>query len=142
MGDMDDGEPYFDPKVVEMAVQLGVPVVQMSRDALKREWRLDAMGSTGMPTDPDARLQRYIQLYAAGVVDELAVLQQANIPDAPQIAERMAQRRMVEMMIGGAQGAPGGGGAANTGARAQKPRSNRQVTRDTTREPESRAKED
>jgi len=148
---MRDGSnaPYFDPTVAIAAAQMGVEVVQLSRDALRKEYRIDVKAGAGMPLDPERRMQKYIALGAAGYVDQQAVLENLNIPDAPQIMERMraaeAAKMQMQIMLGGASaqagggngtGPPGGGGPANQGV--TKPREPRQVLRDETRNPEAR----
>lgn len=126
----EDGTPYYDPQILMMAASMGMEVIQLSRDDLRHEWRVNAEGSSGMPVDKEARLAKFIQLYAAKIVDRQAVLEQSGLPDAAAINERMNQQDMM-MAMAGVEAGPPGGGPGNMGV--QKPSGPGDMARDSAR---------
>jgi hypothetical protein len=137
------GEAYFDPAVDQVAATMGMqPPIQLTQEELQNEWQINIESATGLPLDPEARLQKYMQLYSLGFPVEEEILNEMGVP-AQDILMKMQMQKQQQAEIdmaaaqagpmGAGPGGPGPGSKSNMGAPGM--RDKKEFARDSTRAP-------
>lgn len=76
----------------------GLPIARIN-DITVGEYDVTVIAGSTLPSNRWAMLQEYRELYQLGLVDQVAVLKRAEIPDADQILERSGQIAQMQQLI-------------------------------------------